>query len=117
MLKSSQSYSEYLAENGIGKKSKEVSKIIDNSMVALSLVYSKNYESNAKVFMSCFLNYPSIRTACAFIVQSYKHLGLFAECQASGKDFSDYANKQPIEEKWKRVLAEILLIIFSILNP
>jgi len=31
-------------------------------------------------------------------------------------DFTEYANKQPVGEKWKKVLADVLLIIFNIIK-
>ena len=94
----------------------ELSAIIDDSMIRLSLIYTEKYQNDAKLFITCFIKFASIKTACAFIVQSYKHTGAYKDCLLSGKDFSGYANKQPIETKWKRVLAEVLLIIYSILN-
>ena len=97
-------------------KTEELSEVIDNSMIKMSLVYAEQYQRNPVTFINCFLKYPSIKTACAFIIQSYKHTGVFAECLKCGKDFTGYANKQDIPEKWKRVLAEILIIIYSIIN-
>lgn len=92
----------------------ELSAILDDAMIELSLKYAGFYQSNARNFITCFIKFASIKTACAFIVQSYKHLGVFAECVG---DFSDYANRQPIAEKWKPVLADVLLIIYSIMRP
>jgi len=110
------SYSEYLAQNKIGKQTAELSQIVDNSMIKLSLIYANQYQSNPKNFIVCFIKYQSIRTVCAWIIGTYKHQGIYNECKQSGKDFSDYANKQPIPDKFKRVLAEILLIIYSIVK-
>lgn len=92
----------------------ELSEVINQHMIELSVTWARQYEKNAKNFITCFLKYPSIRFCAAFIVQAYKREGAFKECQATGKDFSDYANKQNLDQKWKRVLAETLLIIYSI---
>lgn len=113
--KHSKTYEEYLAS--IPKiKAKDLTGIVDDSMVQVSMQYAKQYQDNPKGFISCFIKYPSVRTNCAFIIQAYKHNGAFKECLQTGKDFTEYANRQPVEEKWKRVLAEVLLIIYSIIN-
>lgn len=97
--------------------SKTLAEVIDDSMIKISLTYAKEYSANPKNFITCFIKFDSIKTVCAFVVQSYKHIGAFAECLTLGKDFTDYANRQMIEDKWKRVLAEILLILYSIIKP
>lgn len=116
-MKEPATYSEYLAQNNIGKQTEGLSEIVDNSMIKLSMTYANQYQTNPKNFISCFLKYQSIRTVCAWIIGTYKHQGIFDECKATGKDFTEYANRQNVPDKWKRVLAEILLIIYSILNP
>lgn len=90
--------------------------IYNKGCLELSIMYAKEYEVRPKNFLVCFLKYDSIKMACYEIVQIYKKIGAFADCEKLGKDFSEYANKQNIDEKWKRVLAELLLIIWSILN-
>lgn len=102
---------------GIGDiEPKEISEIINHHMFALSADYSKMYKEDPKTFLTCFLKFESFRMACAFIISSFKYVGAFEECKASGKDFSEYADKQMVAAKWKRVLAEILLIIYCLLN-
>lgn len=90
--------------------------IVDESMVNLSIEYAELYKANPKNWLTCFVRFPSVRASCAFIVNAYKRNGALAECQATGKDFTEYANKQNIPENFKRVLADMLLIIYSILN-
>lgn len=94
----------------------EISEVINKGFVELSLVYAAMYEKDGKNFVRCFLKYKSIRMVCEAIVTEYKKLCAFDECKKTGKDFSEYANRQMLDDKWKKVLAEILLIIYSIIN-
>ncbi len=81
--------------------------------VKLSLVYASEYKNRPKNFIGCFFKFGSVRMACDDIVMVYKRIGAFQDCTG---DFSEWANKQPVEEKRKRVLAEILKIIHSIVK-
>lgn len=94
----------------------KISSIVNPHMVNLSFVYANEYKKNGKVFINCFLKYPGIRTACAFIIQAYKQNGAFRECQESAPDFTEYVSKLKLADHWRRVLAETLQIIYSILN-
>ena len=97
--------------NGIEIKADEISEIINKGLIELSLVYAGIYKKNGKNFVTCFIKFGSIRTCCEAIVNEYKNNGAFDECVG---DFTEYANKQPVGDKWKQVLADILLIIYSI---
>lgn len=99
--------------NGIEIKADELSEIINKGFIELSLVYAGIYEKDGKHFVRCFIKYGSIRTCCEAIVNEYKKIGAFDEMTG---DFTEYANKQPVGDKWKKVLADVLLIIFNIIN-
>ena len=80
-------------------------------MINLSLYYASVYEKEPKQFLGAFIRNKSIRTACVFIVSTYKQIGFESE-----KDFTDWANKQRVPEKSKRTLAEIVKIIYEIIK-
>lgn len=77
--------------------------------IDLSIKYAAIYNKNGKTFVRCFLNYKSIREACEQIVRTYKKAGIELE-----GDFSRYAGKQNLPEKWKDVLDMILRVIYTI---
>lgn len=90
--------------------------ITNNSFVELSLTYARCYQKNPKAFIGSYKRYNSIRLVCDWIVYTYKYIGAFEECKALGKDFTEWANRQDVEEKHKKNLAELMLIIYSILK-
>lgn len=94
----------------------ELSAITNRTFTEMSITYANLYRSNPKNFITCFLRYQSIRSCSAWIVHTYKQIGAFEECKQTGKDFTGYCDKLKIDQKWKRVLAELLLIIYSLLN-
>jgi hypothetical protein len=55
--------------------------------------------------------------ACEWIVYTYKFIGAYEEVLARKKDFSEWVNKQELEEKDKQTLNSTLMIINSILHP
>jgi len=90
--------------------------ITNNSFVELSLTYARCYQENPKAFINSYKRYNSIRLVCDWIVYTYKYIGAFDECKALGKDFTEWANRQDVDEKHKTNLANIMLIIYSIIN-
>jgi len=84
------------------------------TFTALALKYAAVYKANGFNFINCFLKYKSIRSACAEIVKVMKDEGIFQEAEKTGKDFTDYSEKFNLNEKDKKTLAEILLIIYTI---
>ncbi len=88
--------------------------ITNNSFVELSLTYARSYEQNPKAFLNSYKKYNSIRMVCDWIVYTYKYIGAFEECKTLGKDFTDWANRQDVENK--KGLAEFMLIIYAILK-
>lgn len=88
----------------------------NNLEINLAVFYAGMYKRNPKMTIQMFLTCKSVQIFWAHIVAYFKKANIFEECQATGKDFSEYANKQNIPDKFKRVLADMLLIIYSILN-
>ncbi len=86
------------------------------TFTALALKYAAIYKANGFNFINCFLKYKSIRSACAEIVKVMKDEGIFQEAEKTGKDFTDYSEKFNLNEKDKKTLAEILLIIYAIIT-
>src|SRR5688572_30438959 len=87
---------------------------LSHDYFGFAVMYAKFYSNNPRNFINCFLKFNSVRMVCDEVVRTLKRDGTFKELKG---DFSQYANKQKIEEKWKPVLAEILLIIYSIVRP
>lgn len=77
--------------------------------IDLSIKYAEIYNRDGKLFVRCFLKYKSIREACEEIVKSYKRAGIELE-----GDFSRYAGKQNLPEKWRGVLDMVLRVIYTI---
>ena len=80
----------------------------------LALKYAAIYKANGFNFINCFLKYKSIRSACAEIVKVMKDEGVYQDAEKTGKDFTEYSEKFNLNEKDKKTLAEILLIIYAI---
>jgi hypothetical protein len=53
---------------------------------------------------------------CNWIVFTYKYIGAFEECKQLGKDFTDWANRQNVKDEQKKPLAELMLVLYSILK-
>lgn len=101
-------------ESGVQRlKNSEVDGVLVDEYIGLSLKYAKIYEQTPKVFISSFLKFTSVKMCCSWIVWAYKKDGIFKDCTG---DFSEWANRQDVEEKWKRVLADIVKIIHSIVK-
>src|SRR5688500_1930180 len=89
---------------------------INERLIQLSFVYANAYQKNGTAFIVSFIKYPSIRMACESIVAEYKKSGALDDCRKLGKDFTEYASKQPVDERWKPILANMLLIIYGIIH-
>lgn len=94
-----------------GVKPGDFDEIVDPHMINLSLSYVKQYEENPRNFINCFIKFQSVRMACAFIRNAYERSGALAECRKLG-DFSEYSKR--VDERWQKVLADILVIIYSV---
>ena len=85
-----------------------------DGMIKLSLLYRDWYTRDGKSFVRCFINDRGVKFISLNIVAEYKKIGAFDDCLKCGKDFVTYANKQHLPDKWKSVLADILLIIYNL---
>jgi hypothetical protein len=90
--------------------------IVNNSFVELSLTYAREYEKNPRNFVNCYIKHKSIQMCCNWIVFTYKYIGAFEECKQLGKDFTDWADRQKIKDDQKKPLAELMLVLYSILK-
>lgn len=94
---------------------KSVSEIIDQDFVSLSIEYARAYKDNGMSFINSYKKYDSVRSSCEMIVSTYKRIGAFEECQKDDISFKPYAYKH-FEGKDAQILADILLIIYNIIN-
>ena len=101
-----------LKENNVSPT--QISEIVGSNMIDLGVTWAKLYKLNGKTFINTLVKFQSMRTAAAWVVWSYKYYGIFEDCRSTGKDFAGYCNKLDIEEKFKRVLAELLLVLYFI---
>lgn len=101
-----------LKENNV--TATEVSEIVSSYMLDIGVLWAKLYKQDGKTFINTLVKFQSMRTAAAWVVWSYKYYGIFEDCKSTGKDFTGYCNKLDIEEKFKRVLAELLLVLYFI---
>lgn len=95
------------------KLAERLDEVTIETFTNLSVVYAKLYKENPKAFVNAFRKYKSIRMASAFIVQVYRSQGIMREVQATGKDFSKYAEKY-FDGPTAKVFGDILLIIYAI---
>lgn len=104
-----------MAEPTAHEIAERLNEVTFRSFTELSIVYARLYSDNPKAFISAFRKFKSVRMASAFIVQTYKATGIMREVKASGKDFSQYANKY-FDGPTARVFNEILLILYAIIH-
>ena len=101
-----------LKENNVSAT--DVSEIVSSHMLDLGVLWAKLYKQDGKTFINTLVKFQSMRTTAAWVVWSYKYYGIFEDCRSTGKDFTVYCNKLDIEEKFKRVLSELLLVLYFI---
>jgi hypothetical protein len=77
--------------------------------------YAESYKRDPGAFISTFLKFNSFRMACCLVVFTARKHGLLDELKGR-KDFSGWVEKQRIEERWKPVLSNLLLIIYGVVN-
>jgi len=91
----------------------KVGRFIDDGFLALAGKYVQMYKDDGKNFISCFIEFKSIRMACGFIrAACRKHWEEFE----TDKDFSDYCSKFNLSDMDKRLLNDTLKIIYVTLN-
>ena len=76
--------------------------------------YAKSYQENPKAWIGCFIKYDSIKMACVYAIDYSRRTGI---SKAELKDFSEWVEKQKIEDKWKPVLNKFLGVLHLILSP
>lgn len=86
----------------------------NDEFINLSLLYAREYEKDGKVFISSFFKFNSVRWVCREIVIVYKNTGAFAECEK--KDFSEWVGKLNLEDRWKPVLSDVLVLIYNLVK-
>lgn len=77
--------------------------------------YAESYKRNPGAFISTFLKFNSFRMACCLVTFSARKNGLLDELKGK-KDFSQWVEKQDLEDRWKPVLSNVLLIIWGVIN-
>ena len=101
-----------LKENNVSPT--QISEIVGSNMIDLGVTWAKLYKLNGKTFINTLVKFQSMRTVAAWVVWAYKYYGIFEDCKLTGKDFTAYCNKLDIDEKFKRVVSELLLIMYFI---
>lgn len=96
--------------------SSEISQIINDGFTAMAYDYAKLYVMNPANFISCFKKFSAVKMSCAWIVNTFAKDGSLDDCRSCGKDFRDWAKRQGVGERWERVLADTMLIIYNIVN-
>lgn len=98
------------------KFKKGSSEVIDEIILThaekLLIYYAKEYKERPKSLISSFLKFKSIRMASTLIIFRCTKNGMLKELEGK-KDFKEWVNKQPIEEKWKPVMEKFLLILWG----
>lgn len=94
--------------------SEEINEMIFPCSEKLLLMWVDQYKKDPKVVINCFLKYESVRTSVTLITFWGRKKGVLKELE--GKDFTEYVNKQPLEEKWKPVLNKFLIILWGALK-
>lgn len=87
----------------------------DSGYIGLLLKYTEQYKTDPKLFLTCFLKFRSIRSVCEQLVFTSWKTGALDEAKEL-YDFSDWVEKQPVDQRGKEVLNDILILIKSIIN-
>jgi hypothetical protein len=96
-----------------GKITKEVNEIIIKHSEPILVQYANWYKEDARGFLNAYLNNLSVKMICCLLIFTCKKNGLLKELEGK-KDFSEWVEKQTLEDKWKPVLEKFLLIIWGI---
>ena len=94
----------------------EFLKMLDDGLLNLGqnclITLSKEYKENPKAFINSFIKYDSIKMVCNYVVKYARRSGILEELKGK-KDFTEWVNKQPINEKWKPLFSDLLLVIWG----
>lgn len=105
------------AKNNSGVSHADFFKALDESLLNFGgrclVSYSREYQENPKAVLNSFMKYDSIKFACEYVVKYGRKSGVLKELEGQ-KDFTTWVNKQDLEEKWKPVLANFLLLIWGV---
>lgn len=96
-----------------GKITKEINEIIVRRTEPIIVLYANWYKRDPKGLIKSFLNKSSVKMIACLIIFACKKNGLLKELEGK-KDFSEWVNKQNLEERWKGVMANFLLIIWGV---
>lgn len=90
-----------------------INQAIQTHSEKLLIYYANEYKCRPQSLISSFLKFDSIKMAATLIIFSCKKNGMLKELEGQ-KDFSEWVNKQQIEEKWKPVMEKFLLILWGV---
>lgn len=91
----------------------KINQVVLTETEKLLIYYANEYKSRPQSLISSFLKFDSIKMAATLIIFSCKKNGMLKELEGQ-KDFKEWVNKQPLEEKWKPVMEKFLLILYGV---
>lgn len=105
------------AKNAAGVSDAQFLKVLDESLLNLGerclVSYARGYQENPKAILNCFMKYDSFKMSCEHLIKYARKSGILKELEGK-KDFSEWVNKQKIDDKWKPVLNNFLIILWGI---
>ena len=111
-MKGSDNY--YIGNFKFKRGSQEIlNEVIIRNSEKMLVDWANSYKENPKSFLNTFLKFNSQRMAACLIIFACRKNGILKELKGK-KDFSEWVGKQRIEERWKPVLENLLLIIWGI---
>lgn len=104
-------------KNQSGVSDAQFLKVLDESLLSFGerclVSYARGYQENPKAILNCFIKYDSFKMSCEHLIKYARVSGILKELEGK-KDFSEWVEKQKIEEKWKPVLNKFLIILWGI---
>lgn len=95
-----------------GRITKEVNEIIVSNTEPILIIYANWYKRDPKGLLREFLNNEGVRMIACLIIFTCRKNGLLGELKGK-KDFKEWVNKQNLEERWKPVMENFLLILWG----
>lgn len=89
-----------------------VNKVILTETEKLLIFYANEYKERPRVLLNSFIKFKSIKNGAVLIIFMCRKNGMLAELKGQ-KDFKEWVNKQPLEEKWKSVFNNFLIILWG----
>lgn len=90
-----------------------INPIICHHAEKLLVYYANEYKERPKSLLSSYLKFDLIKYGALLVVFACKKNGLLKELEGK-KDFSEWVNKQPLDERWKPVLNKFLIILWGV---